>query len=542
MLIVADETTILEKRTYGKISLALGIIAGYLKTQGKTYSLYDLDLVFKDRIFTEEEKKKISLIYQGDRVINYLLGKEDKDFDQLASFFLRDFTFDSRAYGVSLGADFSLFQIHQGLILAKYIQKETGKKVIVGGNNVDYLYIYKDFYKDLLIAMVKGLDYVLRGPGEITICQIINQENIDRKILPGLIRLSEERIINNPQQQATITRPDWGNLDLEAYKYPLSTDKKENEKLLYSLPNTVAEMIFPYQNEKVKEKTLFIPYIFNYNCSYRCAFCTQSAEERGAVLVGQVDKVVDDLAYLTKKYKSNYFYFLNNYFPSSLTYIKSFKEALEERNLKIYWSDCGRVNGMTREKLEMMYQAGCRKLIFGFETGDDGLLTYVNKQLDLKELSKIIKACYDIGIYCDIEVIIGLPYEGQKEFENTKQFIEDHKKELNNFWLNEFFLIPNSLLGTYPERYKIKILKNLYNYEKLCHYNKQEFLGDKQTEMTSNSRLWGFNEIKDDWHRNFQEIQRENANKMKILEKRRNPEFAQLYQFYKMIDSIRKEG
>ncbi len=540
MIIVGDENSILKHKNFVPLSLAIGVIGGYLKDKNIKTKIHDINEKKIEKEITLDQLELISNIYEGKRVIEYLEGNNDLEMDRLAEIFLEDLTYDSNFYGISIGADFSLFQIHQGLIIAKYLKKRTNATIILGGNNVDYMYIYKEFYKDILTSAIKNIDYILRGPGEKTIYNILEGMYFEKSKIPGLLTITEGEIIANKEATPNIICPDWTNIDLGKYSIPLTDNQLENEKLLYSLPSTVSEVIFENRiNDNSFRRAPFIPYIFNYNCNYKCAFCTQSAKERGNIIVGDVIRVVDHLEHLSKTYNSKYFYFLNNYFPSNKNFILEFKSELSKRNLEIYWSDCGRVNGMTKEKLQLLYECGCRKLIFGFESGDNNMLKFIDKKLDLDELSRVLKWCSEVGISADIEVIIGLPYEREKEYRNTYNYISKHKDVINNFWLNEFFLIPNSLLGMYPEKYGIEIKKNILNYNLLCSYNKKEFLGDRKAEMTSNSRLWGFNEINQNKKRRFREIQKHNAKKMKELEKLRNPEFAQLHRFYSMLNDIR---
>jgi hypothetical protein len=60
--------------------------------------------------------------------------------------------------------------------------------------------------------------------------------------------------------------------------------------------------------------------------------------------------------------------------------------------------------------------------------------------------------------------------------------------------------------------------------------------------MTSNSRLWGFNEVKENFFRSYGEMQRENIDKIKRLSELRNPEFNQLFKFYSSMNKIRESS
>lgn len=542
LILVPDEEKILTQDSGVGLSLSLGIITSYLEERCINVYLKDINYISNEKKYSEKEIQKLSKVYEPDAVMNYLRGEEDDDFDFIARLFIEDSDLDKDSYGVSIGADFSMLQIHLGFVLASYLKRRTGKPVFIGGNNISYLYIFKDFYKEILMAAVDGIDYVIKGPGEQVIYEIINRLNngvINYIDLPGVMYCKDSEIVCNKEMDPIVICPDWGNLKLEEYSYPFMRNAKENETIYYRFPLSLTNKVVEFNRTNVKERKLFIPYIFNYNCTYKCAFCTQSDVERSGFIVGEIQKVVDDIEYLSKKYNSEYFYFLNNYFPSSLDYIKAFNEELKKRNLKIYWSDCGRVNGLTYEKLKILYEAGCRKLVFGFESGSNKILELIDKRLKLDEVVQVLKWCKEIGIWADLEIIIGLPYEREKEFQETYQFIKRYESLINNFWLNEYFVIPNSLIGRYPERYGIVLRKDDLNYRELMLRNKNGFINRNFINLTSNARLWGYDEVDQENERTYEQMRLENKDKMERLSKLRNPEFNLLFDFYNKMVGLR---
>ena len=542
LILVPDEEKILTRDSGVGLSLSLGIITSYLEERCINVYLKDINYISNEKKYSEKEIQKLSKVYEPDAVMNYLRGEEDVDFDFIARLFIEDSDLDKDSYGVSIGADFSMLQIHLGFVLASYLKRRTGKPVFIGGNNISYLYIFKDFYKEILMAAVNGIDYVIKGPGEQVIYEIINRLNngvVNYIDLPGVMYCKDSEIVCNKEMDPIVIRPDWGNLKLEEYSYPFMQNAKENETIYYRFPLSLTNKVVQFNRTNVKERKLFIPYIFNYNCTYKCAFCTQSDVERSGFIVGEIQKVVDDIEYLSKKYNSEYFYFLNNYFPSSLDYIKAFNAELKKRNLKIYWSDCGRVNGLTYEKLKILYEAGCRKLVFGFESGSNKILELIDKRLKLDEVVQVLKWCKEIGIWADLEIIIGLPYEREKEFQETYQFIKRYESLINNFWLNEYFVIPNSLIGRYPERYGIVLRKDDLNYRELMLRNKNGFINRNFINLTSNARLWGYDEVDQENERTYEQMRLENKDKMERLSELRNPEFNQLFDFYNKMVGLR---
>lgn len=544
LILVTEERKILEQDKVLGLSLALGNIASYLRDQGIEVLLTDTNKTASECDYSEYEIERISNVYDKGMILQYLKDGNNETYDQIARMFLGVLTLEEDGYGISIGADFSLLQIHLGFILAKYIIKTTGKVIFIGGNNISYLYIFKEFYKELLECVVENFDYIIKGPGERVIYELIQGINEGKnksyfKNMDGLLYIEDGVIQCNKEREPIVIKPNWDSLDLSDYRYAFLKNFKENETLYYKFPNELGNKVIEFNRNNIIERKLIIPYIFNYNCIYQCAFCTQSDSERSGFIVGEVKKVVDDIEFLSNKYNSNYFYFLNNYFPSSLNFIKAFKEELENRNLRIYWSDCGRINGLTLEKLQLLYECGCRKLVFGFESASNKILELIDKRIKIQNMIQVLEWCKEVGIWADLEIIIGLPYEREDEFMDTYNFLKKHQRLINNFWLNEYFVVPNSLIGKYPEKYGVELIYNSMTYKKLLEKNKDGFLYKNYKELGSNARLWGFNEVREG-NRTYTQMRAENIDKIIRLSNLRNPEFNQLFDFYNKVLRLRQ--
>ncbi|WP_326522669.1 radical SAM protein [Clostridium butanoliproducens] len=258
--------------------------------------------------------------------------------------------------------------------------------------------------------------------------------------------------------------------------------------------------------------------------------------DRSSIIGGDPDEVIKDVIALKEKYNTNYFYFLNNAFNFSPKFVDSFCKKIIDINLEIHWSDCGRFNNLTYERLELMKKAGCVKLTFGFESGSLKIIELIDKRINLDHAERVLKWCYELGIWVDIEVIVGLPQEYDEDFNATCEFINKNKKYINYFWINEFFVVPNSLIGRYPEKYGIELIKDINNYRKLLDNNLKMFKRESDNVMTSNSKLFGFNEIN---RRNFDAIVSDNRKKISKLSNMQNSEFNEAAKFYTMLCEIK---
>ena len=116
---------------------------------------------------------------------------------------------------------------------------------------------------------------------------------------------------------------------------------------------------------------------------------------------------------------------------------------------------------MSCELLDLLKSSGCIKLVFGLETASERLQKRVNKITNLEHAEKIIKHCYEIGIWVDITLMCGLPYETHQDIYETLLFIRKNYKYLRGINLNKFMMKLNEFYYN-PKKHGL-ILKKVNN-------------------------------------------------------------------------------
>lgn len=511
--------------------LSIGILNGYMRQEGIHTSIHDLNIDLKQRSGGRPREEWLFL-FDKTVVFNYLDTGINEKADLIFTSLLRNVDIESTdIIGVSIGSNFSFFEIHAGFMLARYLVKKTAKPVVFGGDNIQYMYRFRDMFSELWQQIHRHFQYIFVGPGErslMSLIHIMNGKESGRQYadLKGAIYFDGDELTANEQDVPTLCKPSYAGLDLEPYTLCLERKgpgkKQEASGYFHKWPFADALMLSDNNRfrlaEDAREESLFIPYIFNYNCPFKCAFCTQSSAEKKGVIAKKAEEVVDDIQSLMQEYGTWNFYFFNNTFNVNRAFVKEFCRIVKERRLEFYWSDCGRFNGLDKELLEMMYHAGCRRLMFGFESGSKKILKMIDKRLDLDHARHVLHWCKEIGIWADIEVILGFPYEGEEEFLETYGFIKENIKVLNGFHVNKYFVVPESLMGRYPERYGMTLIKRGHRYEKKLEYNAAQFLkasdarDDKQA--AANFQMYHFEETSG---RNYKQIITETQDKVKRL-------------------------
>lgn len=494
--------------------LSLGVLQGYLCENGFVVITHDLNVSLARQI-KELSKEKFTILYDKDLFLNSIQYSMKDQYAFLIRNLLRDIDFSNgKLVGISLGSNYSFFEIHTGFLIGKYLKEKYDTTIVFGGENVEYLYNFRESFHELWSVVCKIFPYIIFGPGEKVLVRMADSlfksgKVIQPEALPGVVYYKGDIVVCNTPDEPSLTRPEFSGLPLSYYSTCIDNSISDNSRnnlnhiqfFKWPFPHTLrasAMNRFCLPVEKRKEVT-FIPYIFNYNCPFKCAFCVQSNPSRHEVITKDPENVVDDLAIMMEKYKSPYFYFFNNTFNSSPGFVKKFHSKVTKRKLELYWSDCARFNNLDENLIRMMYESGCRKLIFGFETGSEKLLRMIDKRLDLNHAEKIIRLCSKQGIWVDLEVIIGLPHEFDEDFQATCDFILKNREYINTFAVNRYFVVPSSLIGMKPDKFGIELIKNRFEYEDILKKNKDHLLQvrNERCEKVSvgNFRIYSFKEV-----------------------------------------------
>jgi len=527
--------------------LALGTFAEYFRKKGYTFDIEDLNGKFSHTLSTKD-KERFRILFNRQKVINYLRGSADSEIDTLLAEILDGIDLEKyNGVGISVGADFSLFQINLAFLAGEYIFKKYKLPVVLGGNNITYLYLFRKVFRELWEAIFYRFKYIVKGPGIKPLAQILkNLENppgIPPEEIEGLVFQKEGRLVANAESGHLLLRPDFSTLDLDSYclhvEKEINDEKRQNNLIFgFKWPHFLTQYVNSIRSmdkPDLFEKKRIIPYIFNYNCPFRCAFCTESDEKRSKIIFGKVEDIIGDIKHLMEKYETDYFYFLNNTFNVTPGFTDRLCKGIKESGLKFYWSDCARFNNLTYDRLKNMKEVGCQKLVFGFETASPKILEYVDKKLDLEQAKRVLKWCKELHIWADLEIIVGFPYEMDEDFKETENFILENRGYINYMTINTYFVVPNSLIGSYPERYGISLQVKKSSYEKILTQN-ADFFFQRREIGGRNFALYQFDEIKSG--RSYKEI-RENMQKyVKRLNELQNKEFDEVEYVYKIKEQI----
>jgi radical SAM superfamily enzyme YgiQ (UPF0313 family) len=98
--------------------------------------------------------------------------------------------------------------------------------------------------------------------------------------------------------------------------------------------------------------------------------------------------------------------------------VREISEEILRRHLDIRWACFSRV-GTSEETLKVMHRSGCRMVAYGVESGSQKVLDGIKKKIEIGEIEKSFKVTRKLGIRTKAFIIVGLPGEGEEEFQET---------------------------------------------------------------------------------------------------------------------------
>lgn len=165
-----------------------------------------------------------------------------------------------------------------------------------------------------------------------------------------------------------------------------------------------------------------IPLQISKGCYWgKCTFCDFYTGQQ-CFDIKSVDTVIAEIEEMIHKYSANTFLFVDEAVPPA--FYKRLAERIIEKNLKIYFYSFARLEkSFAKELLELLYKAGARLFMWGYESASERIMEMINKGVDLDERLDIMKASADVGIWNHVTFLLGYPTETIEEMKLTEDVI-----------------------------------------------------------------------------------------------------------------------
>ena len=303
---------------------------------------------------------------------------------------------DPTLVGVSIS---NVFQVIPGVSLAGALHR-AGAYVAIGGP------LFSRFSSEIAShpAFFELCDVVVLGDGEQTLPLLAAAVANGRALhdVPNVLFDEGGRVVATQRMAASLDcdeAADFRDLELSAYLSPSPV----------------------------------LPIEAGRGCAWsRCTFCeiTSASRTGDRRRCRQPVKVVEEMCTQRLRHGAHHFVFTDEALEPALA--REIAGEITRRELEVNWLGYARLSSELDDKLcRSLARGGCRKLLFGLESGSQRVNDRCRKGVDLADVPRVIDACQDAGIAVHIFAIAGLPGEGRTENEESTEYLRSLARSLD---------------------------------------------------------------------------------------------------------------
>lgn len=308
------------------------------------------------------------------------------------------------------------YQMISGKKFSQFIKKTVNTPIVWGGwfpSVTPEIALNEDF-----------IDIVIVGQGEIAFRELVIGllQNTDISSIPGL-GLKENGI--------TINEP--GPLIDEKLLPNVSLDIIEINKIIEI-------------NGCSEPKYRSLNYIVGSGCPYNCKFCCLPTIWKQRSFCKDINTVMNDLKKINKDYDVHKLGFNDDNFFSRQSFVMQLCDQMIKNDISIEWEANAHIDyflrNFTTEDISVLYEAGCRSIKFGVESGDQEILEKINKKTTVESCRAVAKLLADTNIKCVFYIMVAFPWNPDKDFKLTLDFLSDVKLINKKLEVGINFFIP----------------------------------------------------------------------------------------------------
>lgn len=201
-------------------------------------------------------------------------------------------------------------------------------------------------------------------------------------------------------------------------------------------------------------------------CTNRCCFCSSSTVHGRKMRYYSIERVREDFKRLRDRYGAKTIVVQDDHLMADKQRAFAVIDIIKELRLVAVFQNALALYALDRKFLEALKSAGVDQLPLAVESGSERVLREImHKPLNLSIVQRVAGDCRELGIYTNVNILIGLPGE-------TKKDIEDARAFLKTIYANWFIiLVATPLVGT--EMLEICLKKNYLKGSYVdCDYKK----------------------------------------------------------------------
>jgi radical SAM superfamily enzyme YgiQ (UPF0313 family) len=309
------------------------------------------------------------------------------------------------------------YQIVGALKFSKLIKSLSDAPLIWGG-------WFPTAFPDLVLNDTEA-DYICVGQGEQPI-NLFTEKLLNRQKpqdIPGINYKQNGQIINNPNKN--LCNPNqFPKSDLSLIDF-----------------NKLIEL-----NGNVTDKNRGADYLATVGCPNKCSFCNLALVFGSKWYQKPITEIIDDIIYLKQYANIQHLTFSDDNFFVSKSFVIEFCNALINKNINITWEANAHIGNFLKQftdyDIDTITRSGCTRIKIGAESGDQMVLDLIQKNINVKDVLKIVKLFKKHKIHTRLFTMVCFPINPERDFRKTLDLILKAKLIDPNIDVNVNFYKP----------------------------------------------------------------------------------------------------
>lgn len=178
-------------------------------------------------------------------------------------------------------------------------------------------------------------------------------------------------------------------------------------------------------------------------CPSRCCFCSSHTVHGRAMRYYSVERVREDFRRLRDEYGARTIIFQDDHLLGNKQRAYQIIDIVKELGLTAVFQNGLALYALDRKMLEALKGAGLNQIVLAVESGSNRVLREImHKPLDLAIVRRVADDCRELGIYSNVNILIGLPGESRQDIDDSLAFL----KTINANWF--IILCATPLVGS----------------------------------------------------------------------------------------------
>lgn len=202
---------------------------------------------------------------------------------------------------------------------------------------------------------------------------------------------------------------------------------QENNRLVVTEPSRriteLDELEFPERSLIRLDKYVY-PFTISTarGCPGECIFCSSRAFWGRKIKFRSPENIIQEVMQIEEQYGIDMFFIVDDTFTMNVKRAKKFCQLLMETGKTFIWGCESRADVASTDLLQSLYDAGCRKIQFGMESGNNEILQKIGKKVTVEQIEAAVKMASAIGFDINVSFIIGHPFDDRRTVEQTIRF------------------------------------------------------------------------------------------------------------------------